>query len=96
MLANMDVGALLLISVVLVFLCVVALLLFFGFQLIGSTFFNLIELVMTVIGGGPQLWCGCLVLLLACAACAGVALLYSTCSANPSAMNFCLLFSGGA
>ncbi len=96
MLPNMDVGALLLISIVLVFLCVVGLLLFFGFQLIGSTLVNVVGLVVTVVGGGPQMWCGCLVLLLACGACAGLVLLYSTCSANPSAMNFCLLFSGGA
>lgn len=93
---NLDVGTLLLISIVLVFLCVIGLLLLFGFQLIGSTLVNVVGIVMTIIGGGPQMWCGCLVLLLACAACAGLALLYSTCTTNPSAMNFCLLFTGGA
>jgi hypothetical protein len=90
-----DMGALLLISIVLVVLCVVGLLVFFGLQIIGTTFFGLIEVVTGVISGGPAVWCGCLVLLAACGACAGGALLVATCSANPSSMNFCLLFSGG-
>ncbi|MBI5669770.1 MAG: hypothetical protein HZC41_17370 [Chloroflexi bacterium] len=94
-LQNMDIGALLLVSIVLVFLCVVVLLLFFGFQFIGSTVFNLVGLVLTIIGGGPGMWCGCLVLLLACAACVGGVLLYSSCATNPSSMNFCALFAGG-
>lgn len=92
---NMDIGALLLVSIVLVFLCLVILLLFFGFQFIGSTVFNLVGLVMTIIGGGPGMWCGCLVLLLACALCVGGVLMYSTCASNPTSMNFCLLFTGG-
>lgn len=96
LLQNMDIGALLLVSIVLVFLCLVILLLFFGFQFIGSTVFNLVGLVMTIIGGGPGMWCGCLVLLLACGGCAGLVLLYSTCASNPASMNFCVLFTGGA
>jgi hypothetical protein len=91
-----DIGTLLLIGIVLVALCLVIPLLLFGFQIISSTLINLIGLVMTILGGGPTVWCGCLVLLLACALCAGGVLLYSTCNANPSSMNFCMLFSGGA
>ncbi len=96
LLQTTDTGMLLLIAIVLVALCLLIPLLLFGFQIVGSTLINVLGLVMTILGGGPTMWCGCLVLLLACALCGGVALLYSSCTANPSSMNFCLLFTGGA
>lgn len=96
LLQTTDAGTLLLIGIVLVALCLVIPLLLFGLRIIGSSLFNVVGLVITILSGGPRVWCGCLVLLLACALCAGVALLYSTCNANPSSMNFCLLFTGGA
>ncbi|HEX2905761.1 MAG TPA: hypothetical protein VHO69_02795 [Phototrophicaceae bacterium] len=92
---NADPGALVLVGVGLVFLCVVALLLLFGLQVVGSTLFNLIALLTTLVSGGPMMWCGCLVLLLACGLCGGGVLLYASCNANPASMNFCLLFAGG-
>jgi hypothetical protein len=96
LLQTTDAGTLLLIGVVLVALCLIIPLLLFGLRIVGASLFNIIGLFMTILGGGPRIWCGCLVLLLACALCAGGLLLYSTCSANPSSMNFCLLFTGGA
>ena len=91
-----DIGTLLLVGIVLVALCLVVPLLLFGLRVVGGSLFNILGLAMTVLGGGPSMWCGCLVLLAACALCVGGVLLYSTCSTNPSSMNFCLLFTGGA
>ncbi len=91
-----DTGTLLLIGIVLVALCLIIPLLLFGLRVVGSSLFNILGLVITILSGGPTMWCGCLVLLLACGLCVGGVLLYSTCSTNPSSMNFCLLFTGGA
>ncbi|MCB9451707.1 MAG: hypothetical protein H6672_09720 [Anaerolineaceae bacterium] len=96
-LQNVDMNTLMLLGVGLAVLCVVGLLLFFGLQLIGSVFstlFGFIHLFTSIVTGGPAAWCGCLVLIFACLLCVGTVLLYSSCSANPSAMNFCALFPG--
>lgn len=97
-LQNIDIGTLLLLGAGLALLCVVGLVLFFGLQIIGSVFgviFGFVQLFTGIITGGPVAWCGCLVLILACILCVGTVLLYSTCSGNPSAMNFCSLFPAG-
>lgn len=91
---NIDLGGLLVIAVALVCLCLVGLLLMFGLQFLGSIFgvvFGLVDIVGSLIGGGPVSWCGCLVLVFVCVLCAGGALLITNCNANPGAMNFCLL-----
>ncbi|MCB9454951.1 MAG: hypothetical protein H6671_03065 [Anaerolineaceae bacterium] len=94
-LQNVDIGTLLLLGAGLAVLCVVGMILFFGLQLIGSAFgvlIGFIELFSGVVTGGPVAWCGCLVLIAACLLCVGTVLLYSTCTANPTAMNFCAIF----
>jgi hypothetical protein len=94
-LQNVDIGTLLLLGVGLAVLCAVGLILFFGLQLIGSAFgvlYGFVQLFSGIVTGGPVAWCGCLMLIFACILCVGTVLLYSTCSANPSAMNFCSIF----
>ena len=76
-------------------LCVVGLLLFFGLQILGTTLHTvtgIFQLVTGVIHGGPIAWCGCLVVLFVCAGVVGGALLFASCKASPTSMNFCLFF----
>jgi hypothetical protein len=92
---NLDLGNLLVLTVGAVLLCVVGVVLFFGLQIVGTTFglfTNFIDLFTDILGGGPIAWCGCLLVLLTCVGCVGIALLAVTCSSNPTAMNFCSLF----
>jgi len=93
MLQNIDLGTLLFLSIGAVFLCVIGLLLFFGFQILGTTLNAFFGLFGTLVTGGPAVWCGCLVLLAICVFIAGGAIVITTCNSNPSSMNFCLLFS---
>jgi hypothetical protein len=85
-----DLGTLLIASVILVGLCVAGLLLMFGLQLLG-TLAGLLEVFTGFFTGGPIAGCGCVVLLVICVGVAAIAWLVTTCSANPNAMNFCLL-----
>ena len=76
-------------------LCVVGLLLFFGLQILGTTLHTvagIFQLVTGVIHGGPIAWCGCLVVLFVCVGLVGGALLFASCKASPTSMNFCLFF----
>jgi hypothetical protein len=91
---SLDLGTLLLISVGCVLLCVVGLLLMFGLQILGtglSTIMGIFELFNGIISGGPVAWCGCLVVLFLCIGVIGTIFLYTSCQANPAAMNFCQL-----
>jgi hypothetical protein len=93
-LQHVDIGTVLLLAVGCIFLFVVVLLVFFGLQILGTTlnvFVGVLHLFEGVINGGPGVWCGCLVLMLACGGVAGIVLVVTTCSSNPSAINFCLL-----
>ncbi len=93
-LQNVDLGGLLLISIGLIFLCVMGLLIFFGLQLLGtglSVFLGVFEFFGSILSGGPVIWCGCVVLMGICALLVGGALIISSCSANPNAMNFCMI-----
>ncbi len=78
-------------------LCIVGPLLLSGLHIIAAivgAITHLIAVVLHVIGGGPQAWCGCLVLIGGCGFVAFVVWLIATglssCSTNPT--NFCALF----
>ena len=76
-------------------LCVVGLLLFFGLQILGTglhTVVGIVQVLGGIVNGGPIAWCGCLAVIFVCAAVAGGALLFASCKANPTSMNFCLFF----
>jgi hypothetical protein len=93
--AGLDLGSIILIILGIGALCLVGVVLFFGFQVIGSvlgSIVGLFQLVEGVITGGPIAWCGCLVVIFACIACVGGVWAYTACQANPAAMNFCMLF----
>lgn len=94
-LQNVDTGNLLFLAVGCVVLCVVGLALFFGMQILGTTlhtFVGLVELFGSIVNGGPVAWCGCLVVVFICAGLIGGTLLFTSCKANPTSMNFCLFF----
>jgi|FLYN01.1.fsa_nt_gi hypothetical protein len=96
LLQNVDLGTLLVLTVGAVLLCVVGIILFFGLQIISSTLglvVNFFDLFADIIGGGPVSWCGCFLVMLVCAGCAGIGLLAVNCSSNPASMNFCVLFA---
>ena len=79
-------------------LCLVAVILFFGLQLISGTFgvvIGIVELFVHVFSGGPIAWCGCLLLLASCAVCSGIVIALLTIlpkCGTPEAVNFCQLF----
>lgn len=94
-LQNVDIGTLLLLGISCAVLCVVGLLLFFGLQILGTslhTVVGLVELFGGIINGGPLAWCGCITVLFVCAGIVGGALLFASCKADPTSMNFCLFF----
>ncbi len=96
-LPNVDFGNLLIIAVIGFGLCIVGLLLFLGLQIIGttvSTFAGILQLLGSIVNGGPIAWCGCLLILFICIGVVGVALLVTNCNANPYSMNFCQFFTG--
>jgi hypothetical protein len=91
-LQNVDIGTALLITVGCVLLCGVGFLLFFGIQIIGGLFgtiFGFLELFIDILAGGPVAWCGCLLLLSACAVCAGLALFISQLNCETDPIMFC-------
>ena len=91
MLQNIDIGSLLFLAIGAIFLCVIGLLLFFGLQVLGTSlnaFFGLFGALAT---GGPVVWCGCLALIFVCVFIAGGVILITTCNADPTSINFCLL-----
>jgi len=95
-LQNIDLSTLLVLTVGGVLLCVVGIVLFFGLQIVSSTLglvVNFFDLFAGILGGGPVSWCGCLLVLIICAGCAGIGLLAVTCSSNPASMNFCVFFA---
>jgi hypothetical protein len=76
-------------------LCVVGLLLFFGLQILGTglhTVVGIVQVLGGIVNGGPIAWCGCLAVIFVCVAVVGGALLFASCKANPTSMNFCLFF----
>ena len=91
-LPNIDTGTLLILAVGGVLLCVVGLLVIFGLQIVGTTLTTFLSTIALLIQGGPAIWCGCLVLLVACGVCIGGVVLMTTCRADPTSMNFCILF----
>lgn len=95
LLQNVNVGTPVLLAVGCAVLCVIGLLLFFGLQILGTTLntvTGLFQLVTGILNGGPVAWCGCLAVLFVCAGVVGGALLFASCKANPTSMNFCLFF----
>lgn len=63
----------------------------FGFGIL----FNLVEFVMNIITGGPIAWCGCLLMLLACAGCGIITVMIASVlpqCGTPQAVNLCRLF----
>lgn len=96
-LQQLDPGTAILIVVGCVLLCGVGFLLLFGLQVIGTLIGALtgfFELFAGILAGGPVAWCGCGLLLMACALCAGVVLFVATalpnCETNP--VMFCRFF----
>ncbi|MCU0511895.1 MAG: hypothetical protein MUE40_04915 [Anaerolineae bacterium] len=62
-----------------------------GFGIVGGV----LEFIVNIVSGGPIAWCGCLVLLFACAGCGGLALLIASVlpqCGTPQAVNLCRLF----
>lgn len=95
LLQNVNLGTPVLLAVGCAVLCVIGLLLFFGLQILGTTLHTvtgLVQLVTGILNGGPVAWCGCLAVLFVCAGVVGGALLFASCKANPTSMNFCLFF----
>ena len=95
LLQNANLGTPVLLALGCGVLCVVGLLLFFGLQILGTTLHTvagIFQLVTGVIHGGPVAWCGCLAVLFVCAAVVGGVLLFASCKASPTSMNFCLFF----
>ena len=97
MLQNVDLGTILLVVVGCVLLCGVGIILFFGMQFLGtalSAVTTLAQVFTHILSGGPVSWCGCLLLLISCVACAGIAIFVASvlpqCS-GANAMNFCRL-----
>lgn len=87
-------STLIFIGVGLVLLCFVGLALFVVLQFFGNILGSVagfFGLFFDVIQGGPLAWCGCLLLVGACAICAGIIYLGSICG-TPNAVNFCALF----
>jgi hypothetical protein len=79
-------------------LLVVGLFVIFGLQTISGffrTIFGVFGILNIFTNGGPLTYCGCLALFGACGLGAALLWLVTTCSANPYAMNFCLLVRGG-
>jgi hypothetical protein len=92
-LPNIDTGTVLLLAIGAVFLCVLGLLVVFGLQVVGTTLTTVFSTLGLLINGGPAVWCGCLVLILACGACVVGAILITSCNANPGSMNFCMFLN---
>ena len=93
---NIDPGSLPLIVLGLCCLCLVGGILLFGLQIIGAllgSVFDILQVFLEFLGGGPTQWCGCLALLggiVLCVVLAGVAIsALGTCETNPT--NFCAL-----
>jgi hypothetical protein len=97
-LQNMDSGTIFWIVVGLSLCCGVLILVSFGLQIIGNVvglFSGITDFFFGILGGGPQSWCGCLVLVGGCGMC-GVLVwamygFLQTCG-TPNAVNFCRLF----
>jgi hypothetical protein len=94
-LQNIDINTALPVVIICVILCGIGIFLFFGMQLISTSFgviLGFVELFINVVTGGPVAWCGCALLLFACAICAGIVLLAAsvlpTCGTS-DAVNFC-------
>ncbi len=95
LLQGVNLGSPVLLAVGCAVLCVVGLLLFFGLQILGTgihTVMGIVQIVGGIVNGGPIAWCGCLAVVFVCAGVVGGALLFASCKANPSSMNFCLFF----
>jgi hypothetical protein len=91
MLQNVDLGTLLFLTIGGVFLCVIGLLIFFGLQVLGTSLNAIFGFFAALVTGGPVVWCGCLVVIFICIFVVGGALLITTCNADASSINFCLL-----
>ena len=94
-LQNFDASSALLIAVGCVALCGIGVFFFFGLQIISGTFgvlIGFVELFVQVLSGGPVAWCGCLLLILSCILCSGIAygllVILPKCG-TPEAVNFC-------
>lgn len=97
-LAELQSGNLLVIGLACCALAVIGTALLFGLQLITglvSAIGALVDVIVGIVGGGPTAWCGCLLAVIGCGACAGgtvfMANLLAACG-TPQATNFCTLF----
>lgn len=77
-------------------LCVVGFVLVFGLQIVGTliqSIFGFFDLFLGILTGGPVAWCGCLLLIMACFVCGGLAIFIANalpaCETNP--IMFCRL-----
>ena len=97
LLQNIDPGLLPFIAVGCALLCVVVIVIGFLLQAVSGLFevvFGFAELVIDILQGGPIAWCGCLLLILACAGTAGgvILLLNAPESCLTHATHFCQWF----
>ncbi len=94
---NLNGGTATLLVIGLCVLCVVGPVLLSGLHFVAAivgAIGHLITVALHVISGGPQAWCGCIVLIGGCGIVAFVIWLFATglssCATNPT--NFCALF----
>lgn len=85
LLQNIDPALLPYIAVGCPLLCAVIVVIGFALQTVGSFFdviFGFIQAATGILEGGPMAWCGCILLLLGCIACAGIVFLFATAPGN--------------
>ncbi|NWF68755.1 MAG: hypothetical protein HXY40_06705 [Chloroflexi bacterium] len=97
-LQNLDAGTILLIVVGCGLLCVVGIGLLFSMQILASVvgmFSGVVQVISTLIQGGPLAWCGCILLFVICIAVVIVGIWFASILATcgtPDAVNFCRFF----
>jgi hypothetical protein len=98
---NIDSGSVLFIAVGCGALCVIGIGLLFSLQILTSVataFSGILQIIGSVLGGGPLAWCGCILLFVICGAVAVVGIwlvsILSSCG-TASAVNICQLFGAG-
>lgn len=101
-LSNLDPNTVVLLALACGGICVVSIVLIIAAQAFSSVmgvFIAISQFFTQILSGGPIAWCGCLVVIFLCIGLVGgglgLASLHSTCSADPSAMNFCALLGYG-
>ena len=90
---NIDPGILNILSIVL--LCAVGVVILVVFSAIGNILgfaFNLVEVFVDVLQGGPVAWCGCLVFLFICIMIAFISIFALSNCGGPDPVNLCRIF----